>query len=109
MSTVTSKPVGLQLVRKTITKTAAKALLTKMKKRVGEVFFVTFLKRENNEERVMRGAFGIKENLKGTGQSFEPKKLHLLTLYDMDKSAYRMISLERLREIRIGPVIYKVR
>lgn len=103
-----TESVGVQLEKKTVTKTAAKGLITKMKQRPGEVFYVTFLKRENNELRQMRCAFGIKENVKGAGQSFDPKKLHLVCVYDMDKAAYRMISLERLKEIRIGATIYKV-
>ncbi len=101
--------VGVQLERKTIGKGAAKSLITKMRGRTGEVFFVTFLKRENNELREMRCAFGIKENVKGTGQNFEPKKHHLVCVYDMDKGGYRMIALERLKELRIGHVIYRVR
>jgi hypothetical protein len=100
---------GVQLEKKTISKTAAKSMITKMQKKPGEVFYVTFLKRENNELRQMRCAFGIKENVKGTGQSFDTKKHHLVTVYDMDKAAYRMISLERLKELRIGATVYKVK
>ncbi|MCW8128942.1 MAG: hypothetical protein KIS92_01030 [Planctomycetota bacterium] len=103
-----AEAVGLQMEQKTVSKTKARALIVGMQKKKGEVFYVKFVKRENNEVRDMRCAFGIKDNLKGKGQNFDPKKLHLVTVYDMDKSEYRMVSLERLLEIRIGATIYKV-
>lgn len=68
----------------------------------GHIFSVTFRKRTNGEIRKMVARFGVAKNLKGTGQRFSTAEKGLLTVFDMEKHAYRMINLPDLISARIN-------
>lgn len=62
----------------------------------GRVFTVDFIKRTNGERRLMNCRRGVTKGVTGKGLAFDPEKKDLLTVYDMQKSAHRMINLEDL-------------
>lgn len=65
----------------------------------GKTFTVTFIKK-NGETRVMNARLGVKKPLKGGTLSYDPKEKNLLIVYDMQKKAYRCITLESIISIR---------
>ena len=87
----------------------AKGLLTNLKKKdFNQVFTVVFIKRTDGTKRVMNCRYGVEKYLKGGKKAFKDKDHDLKTVFDMQKMAYRSISLEGLLELHIEGVIYKV-
>lgn len=70
--------------------------------RNGRIFTVEFIKRTNGELRRMVCRRGVRKNLKGTGMAYDPLSKALLTVWDVQKGAYRMINLEQLVALRMG-------
>ena len=69
----------------------------------GKVFTVTFIKK-NGEERVMNARLGVKKHLKGGTQPYNPADYNLLTVFDMQKRAYRNINFNTITKVVIGGV-----
>jgi hypothetical protein len=67
----------------------------------GKIFSIDFIKRTNGELRTMVCRRGVFKGVKGTGMSYDPLSKALLTVWDVQKNAYRMISLDRLRALRM--------
>lgn len=80
--------------------------VTKIRSSRGKFFTVLFTKRSDNTTRKMNCRTGVRKDLKGEGK---PKKLDLITVYDMVKKEYRNINVSGLREIKIGRKNYKVK
>ena len=90
----------------------------------GKIFTVEFVKRTNNEMRVMTARRGVTKGVKGVGQAFNPAEYNLLTVYDMqkldendpknkgksveemEKGAFRNINLDQLVALRMGGKSY---
>jgi hypothetical protein len=72
------------------------------------MFAVTFIKRTTGEERTMLARFGVKSFLKGGTLAFDPEDYNLMTVFDMDKQAYRSINMEGLLSLSMGGQRYKV-
>ncbi len=79
---------------------------------LGQIMTVKFTKRTTGEERTMVCRTGVKRHLK---DSKAPPSLSLarqdiqndlLRVYDMQRRAYRMISLESVEEIKSGGEIF---
>ena len=77
----------------------------KLQSSKGKIFTVTFIKKDGTM-RVMNCRLGVKKNLKGVGRRYNPDNFNLLSVYDMQKKAYRMINLETIQEIKIGGQVY---
>lgn len=60
----------------------------------GRIFSVKFVKRTNNEIRTMNCRLGVTKHLKGGEQGYDPKDHNLITVWDLQKKAYRSINLE---------------
>ena len=82
---------------------------------LGQIMTVKFTKRTTGEERTMVCRTGVKRHLK---DPTAPQSLSLarqdientlLRVFDMQKRAYRMISLESVREIKSGGEIFTAR
>lgn len=73
----------------------------------GRIFTVEFIKRTNDQHRVMTCRRGVKINLKGVGFKYDPFSRGLMPVYDVTKKAYRMVSLERLVALRFGGKTYR--
>jgi hypothetical protein len=86
----------------------------------GQIFSVDFVKRTDNTMRTMSCRRGVTKGVKGVGQSYDPAKKQLLTVYDMQKmdpkapqnagksedelskGAFRNINLDALIALRMG-------
>ena len=66
----------------------------------GSIFTVSFHKVDGSL-REMNCRLGVKKNLKGKGLAFDPSEHDLLTVFDMQKDAYRMIRLSAMRFLKV--------
>ena len=74
---------------------------TKVKKLVGSTFFtVTFVKKDGTL-RKMNARLGVKKHLKGGEKKYNAEDLNYLTVYDLQKKAYRTINVNTLRELKV--------
>jgi hypothetical protein len=74
----------------------------------GKVFTVTFVKRTNGETRVMNCRKGVRKGVTGEGLKYDPKTKNLVTVYDMQKGAFRMIALESIRRVAMEGQVFDV-
>jgi hypothetical protein len=65
----------------------------------GKIFKCVFRKRTDGTERVMYCRTGVKKDQTGEGLAFKPDEYNLISVYDMEKKAYRFISLDDIREL----------
>lgn len=69
-----------------------------IKKLVGNKFFSAEFIKKNGEKRKMLARLGVKKYLKGGTKGYEYDDL--LTVYDMQKKAYRTIPVNRLLSVK---------
>ena len=81
-----------------ITKKEAKHLLNKMRKD-NRMFSLEFIKKDGTK-RVMLARFNVTKGLTGKGQRYNPADYDLINVYDMNKSAYRSVPMNRLLWLR---------
>ncbi len=72
----------------------------------GRIFTVEFIKRTTGELRKMTCRRGVRKGVKGVGMSYDPLSKGLLTVYDVEKEAYRMINLRDLVSLKMGRRTY---
>ena len=80
-------------------------------KKTGKIFGVHFIKRTDGEWRAMscRGGVSCGLSEEPTKQkSLDPSR-NIVTVFDMNKKAYRGISLEGIRQLSLGDVVYSVK
>jgi hypothetical protein len=68
----------------------------------GRIFTVDFIKRTNGELRTMVCRRGVRKGITGRGMNYDPLSKALLTVFDVQKNAYRMISLDNLVSLKMG-------
>lgn len=73
----------------------------------GEVFTAIFVKK-NGEQRTMKAQLGVQKDLKGVGMSYDAKEYGLITVFDVDKDAYRTIPIEGLIQVEVNDKIFTV-
>jgi len=74
----------------------------------GTIFAVTFVKKDGTV-RDMNCRLGVTKHLKGGEQAFDPNKEYdLLTVFDLQKKGYRMISLETLQKVTVNGQTFAV-
>jgi len=73
----------------------------------GAIFSVQFVKADGTL-RDMTCRLGVRKGLTGKGQSFDPSEHDLLTVYDMAKQGYRMLSLNTLRRVKLDGKAFAV-
>jgi len=73
----------------------------------GRIFTVDFIKRTNGEFRRMVCRRGVRKGLTGKGMAYDPLRKSLLTVWDVQKGAYRMISLDAVLAVRMGKREYR--
>lgn len=81
-----------------ITRNAAIKL---MKSTQGKIFSATFMKKDGTV-RAMNCRLGVTKHLKGGSLAFNPAEYDLMTVFDVQKKAYRMIDLDTLKSVRVG-------
>ena len=62
-------------------------------------FACTFIKKDGTR-RTMLARFNVTKYLLGEGRRYDPANYNLMTVFDMNKSAYRTIPLDRLLWVR---------
>lgn len=73
----------------------------------GGTFYVVFKKRTDGTIREMKCRTGVKKYLKGGTKKFDDKEKNLLTVFDMDKVAYRSIPLDAIIKVTIHGQTYE--
>ena len=90
-------------------------LLQKLQEKRGEIFSLTFIKKDGSL-REMQCRLGVKKGLKGTGLKYDPIAKGLLPVYDMAlaksgveaSKAYRMINLNTVKTLKLSKNSYLV-
>lgn len=72
------------------------------------IFSCRFTKRTTGEERLMVCRLGVTKHLTGGGQAYEPSTKGLLAVFDIQKQAYRSISLDSIISIKIAGIEYHI-
>jgi hypothetical protein len=65
----------------------------------GKIAAVTFIKRSDGKKRRMLCRTGVKKGITGKGSSYDAASKNLLTVFDMEKQAYRTIPAENVVEV----------
>lgn len=73
-----------------------------------KIFSVTFVKRTDGSVRTLVGRKGVHKGVKGVGLKFDPSSKGLITIFDMQKNAFRMINLETIISIRLDEQTYQI-
>jgi hypothetical protein len=81
-----------------ITKKQAKHLLEKMQDD-NRMFSLQFIKKDGTK-RVMLARFNVSKGLTGKGAKYNAEDYNLMTVFDMNKNAYRSVPLDRLLWLR---------
>ena len=74
--------------------------LGKIRASKGRIFTATII-RTNGERREMNCRLGVTKYVTGEGLKFDPAKKNLVTVFDMQKNAYRMINIDGLEALKI--------
>ena len=85
----------------------AKKLIGLNKKHYTRIFSVEFIKRTNGKLRRLTGRFGVRKGITGVGLPFNPKDYDLLSVYDFQKRAFRFISLENIKSVKMNGRDYR--
>lgn len=88
-----------------ISKSTATAMI---KGSSGKVFGVSFVKRTTGEVRTMSARTGVRKYITGEGLKFSPSQYNLVTVFDMNKRAYRMVNLEGVTGLNMEGATYEV-
>ena len=77
----------------------------------GKTISVTFIKK-NGDKRMLNGRTGVYKSknapLKNVGMRYEPIQYGLVSIFDMQKRAYRMININTLIELKVAGTSYEV-
>lgn len=73
----------------------------------GSIFSVCF-KKADGTLRDMVCRTGVVKHVKGTGMAYDPSEYGLVTVFDVQKKAYRMIRLETLRRVTMDGQTFSV-
>ena len=71
-------------------------------------FFSAVFTKKNGEKRLMNCRTKVHKYVKGVGLKFKPQDKGLMTVYDLQKGAYRFINLETLESLKIQGIEYQV-
>ena len=70
-------------------------------------FFKVVFTRKDGTVRVMIARLGVQKNLTGQGLAFNPSDYNLMTVWDVQKRAYRMLNLGTLLSFRSGKLSWQ--
>lgn len=73
----------------------------------GHIFSVEFIKRTTGELRHMVCRIGVKSHLKGGTKKFSDTEKQLLTVFDVQKNAYRSIPLDQIIRVKVNGQTYE--
>lgn len=79
-----------------------------IRKSGGTFFSVLFVKKDGSL-REMVARLGVTKGVKGVGRNYdEIKKFNLLTVYDVQKKAFRRIQLGTIKELKVRGTEIKI-
>ncbi|MHA2181649.1 MAG: hypothetical protein ACXAAH_09525 [Promethearchaeota archaeon] len=81
--------------------------LFKQLRESGSFFKALFIKKTNNELRIMICRFGVKKHVNGKGLKYDPLERGYLPVWDSEKLDYRMLNLNTLIAIQFQEKTYK--
>ena len=87
--------------------TAKQLIYDTVKHNNGQIFTVKFIKKDGTI-RDMNARLGVTKHLKGGELAFNPADYNLIAAFDMQKKAYRMISIDTLCEIKVDGQTFEV-
>jgi hypothetical protein len=70
-----------------------------------KIFTVTFIKKDGST-RIMNARRGVKKGVKGVGLNYNPIEKELISVYDMQKQAFRMINAKTITQIKANKKTY---
>ena len=73
----------------------------------GKIFSAVFVKKDR-EKRLMNCRTKVRKYVKGVGLKFKPQDKGLVGVFDLQKGAYRFISLDTLQRLKIQGVEYEI-
>ena len=77
---------------------------TEIRKIVGSKIFSAIFTKKDGSERKMLCKLGVTKHLKGGVKKYDTEALNYLTVYSLDKQAYRTLNLNTLKQIKCGKV-----
>ena len=92
------------MLQKIARENTRKFLKKAAKKNIASGVFV----KKDGSERTMTFRLGVKKNLKGGENKVERLDRPYLTVFDMQKDAYRTVNLRTLKSITVDGVTYEV-
>lgn len=75
--------------------------------RNGKIFFVEFIKKDGTLRR-MTARRKVTKGITGKGTSYQPLQRGLMTVYDMDNGAFKMVNLLTVKKVSINRKKYVV-
>ena len=75
----------------------------------GTVFSTTFVKRTDGSLRTLVGRLEVTKGVTGKGMAYDPFDKGLMTVYDFQKQAFRMINCDTIQEISVRGHKYQVK
>jgi len=76
-------------------------VIAEIRSRAEDTFFsVSFIKK-NGDLRNMVCRLGVQKGVKGVGLAFNPTAKGLLTVYDVQKKGFRMVTIDKIQNIQI--------
>lgn len=88
--------------------TAKQLIFDTIKVNNGQIFSVKFIKKDGSL-REMVARLGVKKHLKGGELSYNPDDYNMITAFDMQKKAYRMISIDYIQELKVNGQTFEVK
>lgn len=90
------------------TETAKQLIFDTLKINNGQVFGVTFIKKDGSI-RDMVARLGVKKHLKGGVLNYNPADYNLIPVFDMQKKEYRSIQIDTITELKVNGQVYEVK
>lgn len=84
-----------------MTRTELLALISDKK-----IFSIKFRKRTDGSIREMNCMLGVTKHLKGGTKAFDDSDKNIITVFDLQKSAYRSINCDSILEVKAGGVVH---
>lgn len=90
-----------------VTHRQARELIESAKKS-GRIFSVVFYKRTDNSRREMVCRGKVYAGVLGVGLKYDPADHELISVFDMQKRAFRMISADTIETLKINGLTFTV-
>ena len=67
----------------------------------GKIFYAEFIKKDGSLRR-MTARLGVHKGINGKGMRYNPAAYGLLPVFDMNRTAWRMINLNALKQLHLN-------